>query len=43
MTSLDLLDLEDISIGVGRNLLLDKGSLARVGAVEDVVDFLHSS
>ncbi len=42
LMSLDLLDLENISTGIGRNLLFDEGSLARVGAVEDVVDFLHS-
>lgn len=37
---LDLLDLEDVAARIGGNLLLDERSLAGVGAVEDIVDFL---
>jgi hypothetical protein len=37
---LDLLDLEDVAVDVGGDLLLDQRRLAGVGAVEDVVDFL---
>lgn len=38
---LDLLDLKDVATGVGGDLLLDERSIAGVGAVEDIVNFLQ--
>ena len=37
---LDFLDLEDIPVDIGSDLLLDKRRLTGVRAVEDIIDFL---